>query len=226
MTLRELCEIYVNLLVFGYKTKSKARATIAIIIKQALGDMFFKQLETCFNVDTAIGPQLDIIGKYVGLPRNIGDPVPVDYFGFISYVGADPQNTNGFTDYTSNVNQNPLFYSYTFAGAQATDLNDLQYAFMIKLKIALNNSDASLYDIQNRLKTFFNGFITVTDNKDMTLTYNIASAAPVTPTVLLPYLPRPTGVGVNTVQFGVRVLADGTTIRETETGDIRVTDIL
>lgn len=225
MTLREVCDYYTDLLIFVYRSKPKARANIGIYVKQALGDMMAKQLETCFNVDTAIGPQLDIIGKYVGISRNIGDPAPVDYFGFVSYEGADPQNTNGFTDYTSNINQGPLFYSYTDLGAQATDLSDLQYAFMIKLKIALNNSDASLYDIQNRLKSFFNGVITVTDNKDMTLTYNIGNAAPVTATVLLPYLPRPTGVGINTELFGFRVLADGTTLRDTESGDLRIIDL-
>lgn len=77
MTEQEFEDYYSDLLILQYKTLPNARATIAALVKQAVDGGFLLQLVNCFGIDTAVGKQLDILGKYIGLNRtvkvNIGD---------------------------------------------------------------------------------------------------------------------------------------------------------
>lgn len=197
---------YVNRLLYQYQ-KTKAQDTIAILVRQELADELPAQIRDAFNVQTAIGHQLDVLGKYVGLPRTIGDPAPLEYFGFVDYDGTG--NQNGFSDYTSGENATVIFFDYTYYGQRNTALSDTAYAFMIALKIVLNSNDGTLYSIQNLLATMLPGYVTVVDNRDMTLKYLVSTAAPVSPTVLKPYLPKPMGVGITIEEFANIITDDG-----------------
>lgn len=221
--LDQMIAYYVSRLIYQYR-KPKAQAETAIIVKQLLIDGLPMGLADAFNPNTAVGKQLDIIGKYVGIPRTIGDPAPAPFFGFVDYVGANPQNMNGVNDYLASLNPNVLFYDYTYSGTRNTALTDSAYAFMIALKIILNSNDGTLYGIQQYLKSVLPGFVTVTDNKDMTMTYTVSTAAPVAPGVLQPYLPKPMGVGVNIVLLA-RLITDGGDEIVTDTGDHIVVDL-
>lgn len=81
-TLAEKVAVYVDKLVLQYRTKVKARATIAILGKVIMGDDLASAVQAGFSIDTAVGVQLDVIGKYVGVARDIGTATPVGYFGF------------------------------------------------------------------------------------------------------------------------------------------------
>lgn len=66
----ELLEYYKNLLILQYNQQGgTARATIDIIVREVLGSLIAKQVEESFNVETAIGYSLDMIGKYLGIDR-------------------------------------------------------------------------------------------------------------------------------------------------------------
>lgn len=211
---------YVRLLVFQYQLP-KAQNTIAILVKQVLMDGLPEAVQNAYNVPQpgvpgAQGRQLDILGKYIGIPRNIGDPTPLPFFGFVDYAGGG--NENGFSNYDGTTNPLGVFFLYQYQGTMNTDLSDDSYAFMMALKIVLNSSDGTLYSIQRFLDTLLPGFVTVTDNQDMTLTYTISLDAPVSPTVIEPYLPRPMGVGVTISTFSTLGTDDGDTI-VTDGGD-------
>ena len=62
-------EYYQNLLIIQYHDLPKAKETIRLIADIGTGDNIFMQLQDAFNVDTAIGAQLDLIGKVVGADR-------------------------------------------------------------------------------------------------------------------------------------------------------------
>ena len=67
---QELLDYYKNLLILQYnKQGGTARATIDTIVNEVLGALVAKQVEEGFNIDTAFGKQLDMIGKYVGINR-------------------------------------------------------------------------------------------------------------------------------------------------------------
>jgi hypothetical protein len=190
---------YVERLPYQYR-KPAAQATIAILANLGVADLLALQVQDAYNPANALGVQLDVIGKYVGLPRNIGEAAPLPYFGFVRYSGVG-DNDNGFTSYLSGINAGVLFFRYSYQGTRNTALTDDAYRFMLGLKIVSNSSDGTLYSIQKLLRDVLPGLVTLVDNQDMTLTYNISLSAPVSPAVITPWLPRPMGVGVNTTTF-------------------------
>lgn len=95
-TVRQLADYYVARLIVQFRTQIKAQNTIAILVKQALLDTLPSQLLNAFNVDTAVGAQLDTLAKYVGVPRNIGALIAAGYFGLWNYASAlDPTKFQG-----------------------------------------------------------------------------------------------------------------------------------
>lgn len=69
----EVQEYYANLLILQYRNKPKARETIKICANLFLSDGLVFQLQDLLDVDKAVGPWLDLIGKLVGAPRNVPD---------------------------------------------------------------------------------------------------------------------------------------------------------
>lgn len=217
---QQLVAYYVERLAYLYQ-KPKAQAAIAALVNQAMCDSLPLSVQDAYDVQTAVGPQLDVIGKYVGLPRNIGDAAPLPFFGFVRYAGGG--NMNGFNTYFATPNRDAVYFSYAYSGQRNTNLSDASYAFMIALQIILNSSDGTLFSIQNYLNTLLPGVVTVIDNRDMTLTYNVTVQAIVSTTTLAAFLPRPMGVGITIQLFLNRILMDGTTLRTlVTTGDQRI----
>lgn len=71
MTTTELINYYANLLIIEYIGKSKAYATIQAVVKMVIMDQLPLAVQNAFNMDsTAVGVQLDILGKYAGVTRN------------------------------------------------------------------------------------------------------------------------------------------------------------
>lgn len=209
--LDSLIAYYVNRLLWEYKLP-KAQQTIAITVKQIIADGILFQIQDGYTLGSAIGKQLDVLGKYIGLSRMIGDPTPLPFFGFVSYDGIG-DNTNGLTDYESNVNQDVVFYDYDYNQQNVTALSDTAYLYMLFLKIALNTGDMTLYGIQNILADTLDGRVRVVDNADMSLTYYVGTNIPVTPTVLTPYLPKPMGVRIaNVIVQSNLVTGDGANV--------------
>lgn len=77
----EYTDYYADLLIIQYKTQPKARATISSLTAQVIADGILLDVINGFDIDTAQGKQLDILGKYIGLSRNvkksIGSPATV-----------------------------------------------------------------------------------------------------------------------------------------------------
>ena len=149
----DLVNYYTNLLIMQYHDKTNAKATIAAVSEQLLGDLILKQIRDAFDINTAEGVQLDMIGKYVGINRIYNNE----------------------------------------------ELLDGDMRWLIKIKIAQNLSDHTLYSINNYLATLLGtADIAVSDNKDMTLTYLYPLYFDPTMQLALDYdlLPRPLGVAI------------------------------
>lgn len=65
----DITDYYKNLLIIQYNGLPKASQTIEVLTNAASGDELMLQLQEAFNVDTAIGAQLDLIGQLVGASR-------------------------------------------------------------------------------------------------------------------------------------------------------------
>ncbi len=215
-------DFYQSLLILQYKTLPKATAQVRVQARAAVAEMILSQIGPAFDLETAVGNQLDILGKYIGVPRNIGPPDAVEYFGYALAGGGG--NTNGYTLAAGGVNLTGIYYRANGGQRQSTDLTDVQYRFVMKLKIVLNTSDNTMYSIQKYIARFFPGLISVVDNHDMTMTYTVSPSVPLPSSVLAAYLPAPMGVGINVVAPDTtdhRITADGDT-RITAGGDTRI----
>lgn len=189
---------YVRRLIVQYSDRPRAQGLIALFAKQMLADGFPIALLHSYDLETAVGPQLDVIGKYVGILRAIGIPTLPHFFSFRDYNSGNPQGLYGFALYDGSSPADGAFYDYN-QSLIPTNLTDTEYRFMIKLKILLNHFDGTLSYIQRYIALFLAGLVSVTDNQDMTLTYTVHAGVPVSEALLAAYLPKPMGVGINVV---------------------------
>lgn len=67
----EYTDYYADLLILQYKTQPKARATISALTEKVIADGLLLDVINGFDLLTAEGKQLDILGKYIGLSRNV-----------------------------------------------------------------------------------------------------------------------------------------------------------
>lgn len=70
MTTQELIDYYVNLLIIQYHGKPKAVATIEALLKPIIMDKLLIEVQNGFDLTTAVGVQLDTLGKYIGVTRD------------------------------------------------------------------------------------------------------------------------------------------------------------
>ncbi len=220
---------YVQRLITQYRAKPKAQGTIAILVKQSVADDMVTQISTAYRLSTAVGAQLDILGKYIGLSRNIGIATSPPYFEFYSATTGAGDGI-GFRDGTNPAtNDTGVWYSADNNTYQTVALPDSTYRIMLQFKVILNSMDGTLASIVSLLNLFFPGQVYVTDNQNMTLTYNVSVNLPISSALLQAYLPKPMGVGISAINFfGTlipRVTSDGST-RVTSDGSTRVVNIL
>jgi hypothetical protein len=69
MTTDELKQYYADLLILQYRGKPRARATIEAFVDLAIMDQLPLIVASAFALGAAVGVQLDILGKYVGVTR-------------------------------------------------------------------------------------------------------------------------------------------------------------
>lgn len=188
-------------LIIQYGDKSNAVATITAITEEF--ELIYNNsniLDFAYDLDNAVGKQLDIIGRIVGINRKVPFAVPKNYFGFEGHLNSYP--------FGSKFN---IVVSYPFRSKfeipySDGQLNDNDYRFFIKAKIIKNyatskNIDSNSLSIQNAVDYLFNGKAYITDNYDMSMTLYIDSSydsSKLTYLENLDLLPRPQGVRYNT----------------------------
>lgn len=159
----DLLQYYKNLVIVQYRVQPRALSTVEVLANCATCDGLPDELRVCFDLDTAVGAQLTILGKIVGVPRNvIGLDLEHTFFSFTDYDG-EPASI-GFGDYTDDPYGNDLFLNY-FDTASYT-LTDAEMRVLISLAIIYNNIWTSLKDIKDALWSDFAGAINVDESTD------------------------------------------------------------
>lgn len=194
----DLREYYSNLLIIQYHEKPKAVEEVKLGSSTFSGDWIIGDIPSIADVDTAVGVQLDLIGKIVGVPRVVQGFVPDGV-----YYSYDDENNpmsspegKGMSDIGSPVNAE--FKDYEDVRKSIYTLSDGLYRTMIKLKILKNNSNGTLKDIDDGLYEIFSGGVTIVDNFDMTGSvvvssdYNLAGRL----SAFIGIFPRPLGVSL------------------------------
>lgn len=195
-------DYYKNLLIIQYHEKDKAKATIEALVSAVLANGIVLDVDTGFNIDTAVGVQLDIIGKYVGVDRFYNVTDPVDYFAVTPYAESSPETHQkyGFTDYThfNTISGNGTI-NYNSVITVGNQLNDADYRTLLKLKIARNYSNHSHKSIDDILWLYFGETVYAESPNDMTMTINVTPDANINivrAAIQKNILPHPMGVSV------------------------------
>ncbi|QIP56819.1 DUF2612 domain-containing protein [Hafnia alvei] len=118
-------------------------------------------LITIFDLDKAIGKQLDIIGEWAGRSRRIKAPIDDYFFTLDSPV-------LGF-DYGYWKNRYDSEFGYL-------DLDDVSYRTILRAKIGANNWDGTCESLPDILDSIYpNGDFNISfiDNGDMTMTVTV-----------------------------------------------------
>ena len=190
---------YRKLLIVQYADKPKAIAHINNIIG-SLEDVYdlANLFEEAFDVDTAVGKQLDILGKIVGIERKVPFAVPKNYFGFDDNVSTAYPMGNKFKSVVAYPLKNKFEIAYTTG-----ELNDNDFRFFIKAKIIKNYVKAMMIDIDDRLSlqdtidNLFDNKAYIVDNQDMSMTIyidNTFNFNTIQYIKQLDLIPRPQGV--------------------------------
>lgn len=198
MDTQELIHYYTELLIEQYRPMPKARATVEALVGEVIADQIYNSVLNAYNIDTAVGAQLDVIGKYVGVSRYVkGLDFDREYFAMPSYEDPDPTSYAGFYAYSDTpiVNYWALYADFV----SAYQMTDDEMRRFIKYQIRLNKSDMSLQEIDEIMYEYFGADCEVTDGTDMTVTYAFDPAATdkfIKIVAFVGALPRPAGVKI------------------------------
>lgn len=159
---------YANLLILQYRNKPKARATIKLGTDIYLGDGLVFELNDILDIDKAVGAQLDLIGKILGVNRNVyGFSLDTKYFSF------EKTNAYGFSD--KNELSEGFWKNYRNSVASAYALQDSEYITLLKFKAVYNLRRGSIGELDSLYFNLFGNDIELVNNQDLTVTYKVKS---------------------------------------------------
>jgi hypothetical protein len=201
VSLDSLIEYYQNLLIIQYNDKARARATIALMVRELFASGIIFDVEGCFDVDLAVGVQLDTLGKYIGVDRNFKGQFFNDYnvFGLSNAAEAEEAFVMGFSSANTFLTDSGTFLSINdVVSGNNQRLTDENYRFILKLKIIQNNSNHSHKSIDDSLFEFFGMNLYALSDGDMEMIYfcNNDYLEIIKVAIQKGVLTRPMGVGI------------------------------
>ena len=191
---------YVDLLIVQYFNKPNARGAVDVFVRELLANGILLDIQNAYSVDTAVGVQLDIIGKYVGIDRFYSGQDLEGYFSFINYdeVDAPPTERIGFSDFTDYESKIGKFLKYVDVLSTGLRLDDESFRFLIRMRIIQNHSDHSRKSIDDSMFNFFGTDVIPDSAGDMEMFYFVSADVLEIAFVAIEkqVFPRPMGVGI------------------------------
>lgn len=157
-----IIDTYLNRVPAQHREKPKFRATLEASLSPfvQLGNLM-ESVPSLYDVDSAIGSQLDVVGEWVGITRVINSAIEGVYFSLddTADVGFDSGVWRGPYDPISGI----------------VSLDDDTYRTLIRLKILANMWDGTVEKAYSSWKSVFNGEqgIVIEDHQDMSITIGI-----------------------------------------------------
>ena len=152
-----------NYIIWQYRTKPNALGTINAIYKET--DSTFQttiQIADILNINTATGYALDLIGRHVGVSRILPAAIAKNYFGWRDDASSLPFGVGEF-------------YRRDDALSASVILNDSDYRFFIRAKIAKNYQTGTLENIVKSIQFVIGSYSNVIDLQNMTMNIMINS---------------------------------------------------
>jgi hypothetical protein len=158
---------YLSLITSEHADKPNYLTFVATFL-QPVADIIaqIKAIPALFDLDTAVGEQLDFIGQWVGRSRYLTTALPNVYFSFdTAGLGFDQAVWQGPFDPTTGL----------------TALPDDSYRTLLRATIAANQWDGTIPGAYNAWNVVFSGTgtqILIQDNGDMTMLFGLVGTVP------------------------------------------------
>lgn len=158
---------YTDLITSQHADKQKFRALVASGTQPLIDAREAAySLSRAFDLDVAVGAQLDVVGQWVGLSRFVPVTITGVYFAFdTTAVGWDQGSWRGPFDPVEGLSR----------------LDDETYRLMIRAKIGANHWDGTLIGWQEIVNRVFDGTGTevfAVDHQDMSMSVNFVGDPP------------------------------------------------
>ena len=138
---------YLSLITSWHADKPRFVNTVAVLVQPLVeAQAMLQQLTADFDIDTAIGVQLDMVGQWVGRSRYIQQPIEGVYFAFDlpnDRVGFDQGHWKGPYDSVEGV----------------VALDDETYRTVLKLQAIANSWDGTIPSIADQFDAVFPGVV-------------------------------------------------------------------
>jgi len=158
---------WLKLITFPHYNKPKFMAMMRVLL-QPLADVIYNlrhMVEVDFDIDQAVGSQLDIIGQWVGRSRILEVPLQNVFFTLDTGPGLDVGILRGPLDPTTEL----------------VNLPDPQYRILLYATIAANNWDGTVQGAYEAYAIIFGpgGYtLLIIDHQDMSMDLLLGGPAP------------------------------------------------
>lgn len=175
-TAETVIDYYANTLIAQYYNKPKAIATIRALIGGTgeyglIGDAIANQVRDGFNVATAVGAQLDMLGKLRGVRRYLSTlDLSKVFLPLVDYDDPDVGTLPGIANYDDAV-QPPSTYLMTYEDFVTTTLQDGDFRRVIQFLAKVQSCDYAYGTLDAIMYTFFGGNVNLKVTGNMQITY-------------------------------------------------------
>lgn len=201
MTLPVLSD-YTSLIPPQNASKPKFMATLAALVQPAIDIQTVASFLAAgaFDLDQAVGVQLDQVGLWIGRERSVTIPLSGVYFSFDTpNLGFDQGNWQGPFDPTSGI----------------TLLDDETYRLLLRAKILMNSWDGTTAVALQAINLLFSAspgtIVTLQDNQDMSMTVGVSGVVPSAALISMlqndEFNIRPVGVSINNLITSINTTA-------------------
>lgn len=192
----------------------------ALLVAPADLETAGQAIEESLDIDVAVGTQLDLIGRLIGLSRNVPNGYPLPFFGFLDTPEGLPYgDTIG--------GGGGLFYELGALGTTTWRLDDATYRKFLHARVLRNRSTGTIPDFVAILQLIFpsDGIIVQDVEGQLQIAIGLDRMTTVSETVTLNYqgvLPKPGGVALIVLPYTAFVAYFGFNPTDATYGDLVV----
>lgn len=206
-TIETLLDYYQKLLLYQYQ-QPNAQGTIEALLGGSdeqhglLAGAIYNQVRDGFDLDTAIGQQLDFLGELIGVARYfITLDLTKTFWGLPSYSDGSIGSYHGWSSYS--LPQPPTWYWMRYSDFTPNTMPDSSYRLVLQFQAAVRSCDFGYETLDNIMYDFFGGYVNLKVTGNMAITYQHLTSDPEDLFEIISsigILPHPAGVGVTVAE--------------------------
>ncbi len=159
-------EKYLSLITSQHR-KPKFTSTVQTSITPLIDCInFLNTINAEFDLETAAGFPLKVIGEWVGAQDSIPNSVPIAFFGYQEQTGSLPMRETDDPTFVSG-----FWRESGVSGYRAKAMSKELFKKVVKAKIKLNHSDCSIDSAKQIIEMILDKKFKIKDNHNMSVTF-------------------------------------------------------